>query len=276
MRSLLITGQKGGVGKTATAMNLAALAAEGGRVLLVDLDPAGPISAALAHAPESGEVTQLGDWTGQFWPDAVPGVDLFWPQSGNEPTDALAMRLATLTRGSILSQRYGLAVVDAPCLRGGNTALLGGCDEALLVTRLEPLALRTLPTLLGAVQAERIERPEFQFHGMLLTLPPGVRANSPEVEQLRRSLGGHVLPVAIEHDPTLQSATLHGALRPQQSDNERAFGSLAQSLQLLAPAPVLEPVQADGKEGGLLWAILGVLGMGLGISVGVALGWYLG
>ena len=275
MRSLLITGQKGGIGKTTAAMNLAALAAEGGRVLLVDLDPAGPISAALAHGPESGEVHQLGDWTGRFWSDAVPGVDLFWPQSGNEQTDAMAMRLATLTRNSNLSLQYDLAVVDAPCLRGGATSLLGGCDEALLVTRLEPLALRTLPPLLGAVQAERVERPEFQFHGMLLTLPPGVRADSPEVDQLRRSLGGHVLPVAIEHDPNLQSATLHGALPRTQSDNQRAFGLLAQSLQLLAPAPVLEPVHGGGKEGGLLWAILGVLGMGLGIAVGVAVGWYL-
>jgi chromosome partitioning protein len=275
MRSLLITGQKGGVGKTTTAMNLATVAADSGRVLLVDLDPAGPIAASLAQTPDSGEVQQLGDWTGRFWPEAIPGVDLFWPQAANDPSDATAMRLATLTRGSDLGQRYHLAVIDAPSLRGTNTALLGGCDEALLVTRPEPVALRTLPALLGALQDERVERPEFQFHGMLLTLPPGMKANSPEVEQLRRSLGGHVLPMAIEHDAALRSAPLHGTVGVPRSDSESAYGLLAESLQLLAPAPVLQPLDTPRGGGGLLWLVMGVLGMGLGIAAGVAVGWYL-
>jgi len=278
MRSLLILGQKGGVGKTTTALNLATLAAESGRVLLIDLDPAGPIGAMLAQTADRGVDQQLVDWNGRFWCDALPGVDVFWPQSSSESSDATAMRLAGLSRASLMQQRYSLLLVDGPSLRGNNTSLLAGCEEALLVTRLERLALRTLPELLHAIQRERDERPEFQFHGMLLTLPRGLRAHSPEVEQFRRSLEGHVLPVAIEQDATWRNACLHGVVGVPGSSNQRAYNLVAQTLQLVAPAPVLQPVLqrlASGSSGGW-WLLLSLIGVGLGIAAGAALGWYLG
>lgn len=64
-----VTNQKGGVGKTATALNVAgALAESGRRVLLVDLDPQGHLSAALGidavHGPDSLASALTGEWTG--------------------------------------------------------------------------------------------------------------------------------------------------------------------------------------------------------------------
>ena len=60
-----ITNSKGGVGKTATALNLgAALSDAGKKVLLIDNDPQGNLTAALGYTPQS----KSGHWQISCWP----------------------------------------------------------------------------------------------------------------------------------------------------------------------------------------------------------------
>ncbi|OLE20384.1 MAG: hypothetical protein AUG49_25265 [Catenulispora sp. 13_1_20CM_3_70_7] len=70
MRVIAMVNQKGGVGKTATTVNLgAALAEAGQRVLMVDLDPQGHMTKALGQAETQGAnlaIALLGQWAGEL------------------------------------------------------------------------------------------------------------------------------------------------------------------------------------------------------------------
>src|SRR5437867_8574044 len=83
VRKLLVASQKSGVGKTTTAVNLAAATAlSGARVLLVDADALGSVGAALnlaGHAKRR-QLREIGlDLNGTLCCDVVPGLDVLSP-----------------------------------------------------------------------------------------------------------------------------------------------------------------------------------------------------
>lgn len=247
MRAVLIASQKGGVGKTTAAINLAVLAAGPQRVLLLDADPLASVPAALALAPRQDSATPFGDWSGWFYSDVVPGLDVFIPTSGDSATGRCE-RLAALLHHPDVTDRYALTIIDSPPLKGREEqTLVTCCDEVVLVTRAEPLALRTLPGILEVIAEERARRPEFSFHGLLLTLPPDLSASAPEVEFLRRTFGSHLLPVVLEHDREVEQALLVGSPVVQtnpQSPAAAAYALAAAQLDLIAEPRAEETAQA--------------------------------
>lgn len=122
-RLLAITNRKGGSGKTATAVNLAAeWAARGQRVLLVDLDSQGHCAVGLGLQPARGAPTVHSFLAGQHdlaltvVPTVVPGLDL-------APADPLFEHGAVLPDGQRLRQalqreglldRYDVVLLDTP------------------------------------------------------------------------------------------------------------------------------------------------------------------
>ena len=118
MRVVAVAGQKGGVGKTTTAMSLAAIAAETERVLLVDVDPQG---SAAWWAGRAGETLPF---------DFAADTD---------PTHLAALR----------HQPYDLVVIDTPGSLEGSALLdtvLAASDFVILPTTPEPLAVVPLLT----------------------------------------------------------------------------------------------------------------------------------
>ena len=122
-RTLVISNRKGGSGKTATAVNLAAeLAARGQRVLLVDLDSQGHCALGLGLKLTRDTATLHGFMAGRHtlgsavqpsaWPglDLVPGDPLFDHGSGR--SGELLLREALASEG--LLERYDWVVLDTP------------------------------------------------------------------------------------------------------------------------------------------------------------------
>ena len=237
MRKLLVASQKGGVGKTTTALNLAAMAALAGqRVLVIDADPIGSAGVSLNLAPNDTAQNLAADLalTGNLWAGAFPGVDVLNPYSSSEfAEEELAKALERLDRFG-KKRRYDLVVMDAPpSLWQRSRLLLEAANELLLVLRAEVLAFRTLP---GFLEMVRGSGSSCRLTGILLTLAPGQTPNSAVERQMMQRLGKRAMPAAIPHDAAAGEALLAGTplvhFRPE-SEAAQAYLKVGHHLGLI-------------------------------------------
>jgi len=169
-RTLAISALKGGVGKTTTAVNLAAAAARAGRsVLLVDLDPQGSVGAALGLEQAKG----LGEWLlGESELDALlargraPGLDVllagahlrraeerFGDKGRDKRRNRLARKLADLDAG------YDTVILDCPpsaSLLLENAYI--AADEIVIPAKLDYLSLPAMEKTRALVKELAPER----------------------------------------------------------------------------------------------------------------------
>lgn len=170
MDMLAITNQKGGVGKTATAINLGgALAEAGRRVLLVDLDPQGHLTEALglAEAVEPATLAQamLGRWDGPArdlvatYRDRIgvipTNVDNFLLEPALYQERGREHRLARVLRQ--LTEDYDVCLIDCPPSLGVLTdnALIAA-RRALIPVQSEDSTLRALRLLLQQIRSVEV------------------------------------------------------------------------------------------------------------------------
>ncbi|MFQ5845464.1 MAG: AAA family ATPase, partial [Planctomycetota bacterium] len=161
-RRLAVVNQKGGVGKTTTAFNLAgALAARGRRVLAVDLDPQADLTSSLVDLPDDAPSTEDlfsspgMDAAAVVRPTPVPGVDLVPARTrlaGVETRIAgLPLRETLLGRRlAPLAARYEIVLMDCPPnLSLVTVNALAACDEAIVPLEAHVYSIRAVADLPG-------------------------------------------------------------------------------------------------------------------------------
>ncbi len=222
-RIVTFVNQKGGVGKTTTAVSLAAaLARRGQRVLLVDLDPQANASSALGI----DSTDRLGIYDAIL--DEVPadqcivtapseGVDVIPASAGLAgaevelvPVMARERRLATALQG--LRKKYDWILVDCPPSLGLLTInALTASDHVVIPVQCEYMALEGLSRLLQTLDLVRRNlNPPLSILGVVLTMYDSRTRLSQQVVDEVRSHFAQTLETVVPRTVRLSEAPSHG------------------------------------------------------------------
>lgn len=244
-RVFAIANQKGGVGKTTTAINLAtALAAVGRRVLVIDLDPQGNASTGLGCDRKARDITIYNVILGAsslrqaIVHTRIPGLDLapstvdllgaeFELMDMEQRSDRL--RDAIAASGA----HYDFILIDCPPALGLLTLnALTAANAVLVPLQCEFFALEGLSQLLRTV--ERVRRsfnPDLELQGVVLTMFDKRNNLSDQVAaDARDYLGDKVFKTVIPRNVRVSEAPSHGKpalLYDHQCAGSKAYMALA-------------------------------------------------
>ena len=230
-RIITLANQKGGVGKTTTAINLAtALAAIGERVLIIDLDPQGNASTGLGVDRKARDVSSYDLMVGEATVGQaammtdVPRValvpstlDLLGVEQtiSQQPDRAFKLRNAfkQLDQLSIEEQPISYVIIDCPpSLNLLTVNALVAADAVLVPMQCEFFALEGLSQLLQTIEQIRTTlNPRLKIQGVVMTMFDRRNSLSEQVLQdVRGTMGALVYDTVIPRNVRLSEAPSYG------------------------------------------------------------------
>jgi chromosome partitioning protein len=224
-RVIAIASQKGGVGKTTTAINLGAcLAQEGRRSLLIDIDPQGNATSGMGVNGNDSRLTIYEALLGQselresVVPTALANMDLIpagQRLSGAEVELVGMMARETRLKNSLapLRDQYDYVLVDGPPSLGLLTVnALTAADSVLIPLQCEYLALEGLTQLISAIRLVQDHlNPSLRIEGVLLTMYDARLNLSQQVaDEARKFFAERVYKTVIPRNVRLSEAPSFG------------------------------------------------------------------
>jgi chromosome partitioning protein len=245
-RVVAVANQKGGVGKSTTAVNLgAAIAETGRRVLIIDMDPQGNASTGLGIEPGRRQVgvyqvmSQGVPVQEAIMETAVPGlwaipstIDLAGAEIELVGQISRETRLARAVEPVL--QTYDFVILDCPPSLGLLTVnALTACDELIVPIQCEYYALEGLGQLLRNVRlVQQNLNPTLRLTGIVMTMfDSRTKLSEQVVAEVKRYFGSRVYDTIIPRTVRLSEAPGFGmpiTVYDPQSKGARAYRSLAE------------------------------------------------
>lgn len=253
MLTIAIANQKGGVGKTTSAINIAtAMAATGWRTLLIDLDPQGNASTGLGVASEARGMSSYDVLVDEVplaeavANTSIPGLDIVPATvdlSGAEVELVSVDERTSRLRNALANHKgHEICFIDCPPSLGLLTLnALCAADTLLVPLQCEFFALEGLSQLLQTVeQVQQRFNPSLDIIGVVLTMFDRRNRLTDQVsDDVRECLGGLVFDTVIPRNVRLSEAPSHGLpalVYDHSCVGSRAYISLARELISRFPA----------------------------------------
>ena len=220
-RVYALANQKGGVGKTTTAINMAACVAEAGTpVLLIDLDPQANATTGLGFRPEQLEASTYDLLHGTPLDEVVLETDVpnLWLAPSHPDLAAAQVELSaqdTLLRDLLAGtgERFPYVFVDCPPSLGLLTVnALSAANRLIVPVQCEYYALEGLAQLAQSVELVRTRlNPRLGITGVLLTMYDARTTLARDVaSEVREHFGGLVFDTVVPRSIRLAEAPSHG------------------------------------------------------------------